>query len=108
MGIVTNDNLTDNIPQKSRVVTGSDIGDDEKRVLDTIIASQIVKQRYAVDSGDSTICYVGWAVPGVATSISQWMIKRLDESGDDLNVDFADGNFLFDNIWDDRESLSYS
>lgn len=60
-----------------------------------------------LDEASSTITYVGFAVPGTATSAASWAIKRLDSTSG-LVVLWADGNSNFDNIWDDRASLSYS
>lgn len=63
--------------------------------------------RLATDSGDANIEYVGKAIPGSATSAAVWQISRIDNTTG-LVLEFADGNSSFDNIWDNRESLSYS
>lgn len=56
-----------------------------------------------------TVTYRGDATPGTATSASAWRIQRLTQQSDgDTEVLFADGNDNFDNIWDNRLSLSYS
>lgn len=59
---------------------------------------------------DGSNLYVGYAVPGTATSSASWKIKRIVSSGTptDYSARFADGNTNFDNIWDNRASLSYS
>lgn len=57
----------------------------------------------------SPITYVGEAATGSATSSAVWRIKKIDEtSSPDVIVTWADGNGNFDNIWDNRLSLSYS
>lgn len=56
----------------------------------------------------ATVTYVGEAQPGTASSAAAWRIKRLTETGDDAVLEWADGNAGFDNIWDNRLSLSYS
>lgn len=61
-----------------------------------------------VDSGDSTIKYIGKAFPGTATSAASWQIKRMTKSATGLVIDFADGSSVAGQVWDDRESLSYS
>ncbi len=53
--------------------------------------------------------YVGLAIPGSAGSGSVWQIRKYTYSGNYLvKVEFADGNNQFDNIWNNRTSLSYS
>ena len=60
-----------------------------------------------LDEASATITYVGLAVAGSATSSAVWRIKRLDSTSG-LVVLYADGDTNFNNIWDDRASLSYS
>lgn len=53
----------------------------------------------------------GEATPGSITSAAVWRIRRsVIESGvdDDTTLTWADGNALFDNVWDDRLALSFS
>lgn len=51
--------------------------------------------------------YVGYAPSGSLDSQAVWQIMRIDAlSGD--KVEYADGNTLFDNVWDNRASLTYS
>ena len=54
-----------------------------------------------------TLTYIGNAAIGSATSAAVWQIKRLDETSGLIKL-WADGNANFDNIWDNRASLSYS
>lgn len=55
------------------------------------------------------VTYRGDALPGTLTSAASWRIQRLTiQSDGDMEVLFADGNDNFDNIWDNRLSLSYS
>lgn len=50
--------------------------------------------------------YVGYANPGSATSAAVWKVIRItDATG---VTEFADGNCNFDNVYDDRATLSYS
>ena len=64
------------------------------------------------DSGTSDVFYVGTAVIGSLTSGAVWRIKRITvvNPGGVLGVDieWADGDDLFDNIYDNREALSYT
>jgi len=55
------------------------------------------------------VTYRGDALPGSATSATAWRVQRLTQQSDgDMEILFADGNDNFDNIWDNRLSLSYS
>ncbi len=62
-----------------------------------------------VDNDGNGFTYVGFAIPGSATSAAIWKIKRVDESVlNDVKIEWADGNISFDNVWDNRAGLSYS
>ncbi len=55
------------------------------------------------------VTYRGDALPGVVTSAASWRVQRLTTQSDgDIAIVFADGDDNFDNIWDNRLSLSYS
>lgn len=58
-------------------------------------------------SSDNLVTYLGSAVPGTATSAAAWQIMEIDENSGTI-ITYADGNADFDNVWDNRESLSYS
>jgi len=60
--------------------------------------------------GSGLIIYQGDANAGSATSASVWRIRKFlyDGSNNLTDVLFADGDTLFDNVWDNRTSLSYS
>ena len=71
----------------------------------TLIPSNLTLQ---MDDNGSGITYVGEAEIGTSTASATWRIKMLDESGDpELIIKWADGDDEFDNIWDDRASLTY-
>ena len=59
------------------------------------------------DTSTANITYVWDATIWSATSSAVWRIKRLDETTG-LSLWWADWNDNFDNIWDNRTSLSYS
>lgn len=55
------------------------------------------------------VTYRGDALPGVLTSAASWRVQRMTiQSDGDIEILFADGNDSYDNIWDNRLSLSYS
>lgn len=58
------------------------------------------------DGGDANISYIGKALPDTATSENTWQIARLDKNTN-LDLLFA-GSGSFNQIFDNRESLSYS
>ena len=60
-----------------------------------------------IDSSGTTT-YIGQAKIGTATSTADWQIQKISESGTVTTFTWADGNTEYDNIWDNRASLSYS
>ena len=62
-----------------------------------------------IDSTTTTdVTYIGEAVLGSATSGALWRIQTIDDTTSETVVKWADGDQLFNNIWDNRASLSYS
>jgi YD repeat-containing protein len=55
------------------------------------------------------VIYVGYASPGSLSSQPVWRIKKMnyDAAGNLISVKYADGDLNFDNVWDDRENLTY-
>jgi len=64
----------------------------------------------AIDyDGSGNIIYQGKALPGASKASAVWQIKKLVYSGSNVSdIQWADGDILFDNIWDNRAGLSYS
>ena len=62
--------------------------------------------RVNIDSGDTNITYVGKALIGSATSAALWQVIEIDETTGTV-ITWADSDQLFNNIYDDRESLNY-
>ena len=54
--------------------------------------------------------YYGEALPGTAKSDSKWRIKKntYDGSGNLTDIEWADGTYLFNKVWDDRANYTYS
>jgi hypothetical protein len=61
-----------------------------------------------LDEPSATITYVGKAVAGTSAGAASWQISRLTVSGTELIMEYADGDMLYNNIWNNRASLSYS
>lgn len=57
------------------------------------------------ESGNYT--FVGYAIPGTATSEAKWKVKRIDTTTG-VEVLFADGNAFYDNIFDNYLTLTYN
>jgi len=75
--------------------------------IDVVLASEDYVDEAARDSADPDLVYGGRAATeGASTAAAVWQILRVVVSTG--VVDYADGDVLFDNVWDDRESLSYS
>lgn len=67
-----------------------------------------VEETVAVDAVSSSVTYIGVAKIGTATSSATWQISKVNVSGTVTSLTYADGNDNYDNIWDNRASLSYS
>jgi hypothetical protein len=61
------------------------------------------------DAGGKVL-YLGWAVPGTLASAAGWAIRKFtyDSNGNNTLIEWADGNQLLDNIWDNRAALTYA
>lgn len=83
----------------------------EQQTFESLIDKHIMKaleKQIKEHSTNSSITYVGEAEPGSSTSDPVWRIKVVVETGNDISVEWADGNGNFDNIFDDRETINYS
>ena len=66
------------------------------------------REKVLVDEVSATLTYIGKAIPGSSLASAVWLIYRVSVSGAITTISHADGNSLYDNIWNDRASLSYS
>lgn len=76
---------------------------DESVPVSIVSATDDLTFRYDVVGN---VVYLGEAQPGSATSGAVWKVMKFDSDAE--SILFADGNKSFDNVWDDRVSLSYS
>ena len=62
------------------------------------------------DVSTTGVTYVGKAAIGTATSAASWQIQKIDETGTPITtvITWADGDASFNNVFDNRTSLSYS
>lgn len=78
-----------------------------KDIIDEHILKALERQ-IRVDSNNDSITYVGEAEPNTNTSDASWRIKRIIEiSETDFDIQWSSGG-KFDQIFDNRESLSYN
>jgi hypothetical protein len=55
------------------------------------------------------VIYIGLAVPGTAKSDAKWQIRKMTYSGSNMDQTlYANGNRLFNNVWNNRAALAYS
>lgn len=60
------------------------------------------------ETSTTSVTYVGKAVVGSSEASAVWQIQKIDETGAVMSIKFADGNSSFDNVWNDRVSLTYN
>ena len=76
-------------------------------------SQQVDQAKYSVRQafdGSNRLEYLGFAKVGSAEGDAVWQIREFtyDGSGNNTEINYADGDALFDNVWTDRASLSYS
>lgn len=58
------------------------------------------------DATTADVTYIGKAPIGTATSAAAWQISKLATSSGLIKT-WADGDASYNNVWDDRSSLTY-
>jgi len=61
-----------------------------------------------IDEASTTVTYVGEAKIASSTSSAVWQIIKIEKSGNVTSIKYADGDKRYNNVWDNRASLSYS
>lgn len=70
---------------------------------------EIGKYITAISYNEGNAEYIGKADPDSNKANAVWQIVKLSYTGENMtDIQYADGDLSFDNIWDDRASLSYS
>jgi hypothetical protein len=85
-------------------------GKDAPWLLDEETGEALVKSKEQIvlyDDAADPINYLGKAPFGSADDAAVWQIRRIDLTTG-VVMKAADGNANFDNIWDDRASLTYT
>ncbi len=60
-----------------------------------------------VDTTVSNTIYIGQSAIGTANSAAIWQVKKIDTTNG-ADITWADGDSNYDNVWDNRASLTYS
>lgn len=76
-------------------------------------AEDLVPYSERIDFVGSTTIYKGWAAlvdggPGPDESDAVWRIQKITLNGDDTTKIWAEGSAAFNQVWDDRLTLTYS
>lgn len=77
----------------------------------TVVAGGSATPSYATKIDTTTtanVIYIGNAAIASSAASAVWQIKKLDTSTLALDKTWADGNDDFDNVWNNRASLTYS
>ena len=61
-----------------------------------------------IDEASATVTYIGYAEQGAATSAASWLIEKIDEDVSGDTVITWSPSSRFNQVWDDRASLSYT
>jgi hypothetical protein len=72
------------------------------------VSGVTLKLKLILEEISSSLSYLGEAVPGTLDSDALWRISKIETISGVTTVSFADGDASFDNIWDDRATLTYS
>lgn len=51
--------------------------------------------------------YIGYAIPGTTTSTASWKIKKIN-TVNPISIYWADSSTLYNKVWNDRVSYTYS
>ena len=80
---------------------GVSTGDGFKTIRD-------IEEKTLIDESDSATTYLGKAQMGASTSGASWQIKKISVASTVTTISYADGDNRYDNVWDDRASLTYT
>lgn len=76
---------------------------------EVIVVKKAEKFEYDDDLTVNNKEYFGWALTDTLTSVSRWKIMRITYTGTDFVIEWADGDQIYDNEWDNRATtVSYN
>ena len=82
------------IDTTSPIITVATSGDEVDLGVDIDELGMAIDVQYRTELDDvgGGVSFLGQAVPGTATSAALWRIKRITETGPDIEIIFADGD----------------
>lgn len=89
----------------NKVIGGAGFTAEIAHSLDTL-ASNYATQ--IDDTSTASVTYIGKAVIGSSSASAVWQVQKIDESSNPTTIKWADGNDAFDNIFNNRTSLTYN
>ena len=66
-----------------------------------------IKQPTRIDESNPNVLYNGFSIAGAIVTDPVWAIQKVTRDKDVIMYEWADGNELYDNIWDNRYELNY-
>lgn len=78
---------------------------DRYPIMSTVTEAQPAPIVHDAGSG---VTYRGYANLGTAVTEASWKISRTTVAAGVTLTEYADGNMEYDNIWNNRASLTYS
>ena len=94
-GAATSDNQVTIIAQLDDVLTALNTDTEDKRLT------------VRLDEVSDTLFYVGKALIGKVNSDANWLIIRYTTVGNVLMSEYANGSENFDQVWNNRATLTY-
>lgn len=76
--------------------------------VDVSVTSTNSTQKIIIDEVSTSVSYIGFSEIGSSTANPVWRILKITVSGTITELLHADGDGAYDNIWDNRASLTYS
>ncbi|MBA2613348.1 MAG: hypothetical protein H0U95_15375 [Bacteroidetes bacterium] len=68
---------------------------------------KILDEPLLIDEGGVKVIYKGYAVIGTLISDATWAIQKIERQGEINITSWANGNKNFENLWEQREALTY-
>lgn len=92
--------IGDGVNLATATVSGAKVG------LDVAVIPSAA-EKTIIDSSVTDTIYYGFAPTGTPTTSALWKIIKSVTVGDVITTTYADGNANYDNVWDNRASLTY-